>query len=273
MDGRPIDELLRSLGSPEPQHAWAEFLEAYAPVILQAVKLREQDCDSVSDCFLFVCEALARDRFRRLRKFRSAGPASFQTWLRAVVRNLCIDWHRAKFGRPREFEFINSLSAFDHEVFRCIHTENRSLEETFLELSPRFPSASRDDVARSADRISQSLSQRNRWLLQARQRVEAEDPSHALDAARDSAPSPESAAVTQQLHSKMRRAVEKLTARERLLLQLRFEQEMTLQQIARVLEMGDAQRADRLIREILGKLRDALDPPHAATAEKLKFRP
>lgn len=273
MDGRPIDELLRSLGSPEAQRAWADFLEAYSPVILQAVKLREQDLDSINDCFLFVCEALARDRFRRLRKFRSVGTATFPTWLRAVVRNLCVDWRRAKFGRPREFEFVSQLSVFDQEVFRSIHTGSRSQEETFQHLLPRFPSASRDDVARSADRISQRLSQRNRWLLQARQRFEAEDPSHALDAARDSAPSPESAAVTQQLHAKMHRAVEKLTARERLLLQLRFEQEMTLQQIARVLEIGDAQRADRLIREILGKLRDALDPPHAATAEKLKFRP
>ena len=52
------------------------------------------------------------------------------------------------------------------------------------------------------------------------------------------------------------RALERLSKRERLLVRLRFEQELTLEQIAKLLDMGNAQRADRQIKEILTRLRE-----------------
>lgn len=101
-----IGEILRGLGSREPQPAWSEFLELYSPIILQVVRLFEYDADHAGDCFLFVCEKLSHEGFRRLRKFRPDGPARFSTWLRAVVRNLCLDWRRQKYGRQHTFELM-----------------------------------------------------------------------------------------------------------------------------------------------------------------------
>jgi RNA polymerase sigma factor (sigma-70 family) len=51
------------------------------------------------------------------------------------------------------------------------------------------------------------------------------------------------------------RALEQLSKRERLLVRLRFEQELTLEQIANLLDLGNAQRADRQIKELLARLR------------------
>ena len=52
------------------------------------------------------------------------------------------------------------------------------------------------------------------------------------------------------------RALARLSKRERLLVRMRFEQELTLDQIARLLNLGNAQRADRQIKMILTRLRE-----------------
>ena len=258
-DELSIDELLQSLSSREPEKAWATFLEAYAPVILQTVRLFEHESDAVADCFLFACEGLAKDRFRRLRRFRSSGPARFPTWLRVVVRNLCIDWRRKKFGRPRNFEFVSRLPALDHEVFRCVHEDGNSQEEAFLRLSPHFPGLSRQAVAESAQRGLELTSARQRWLLRVRHADKADDSAEALENVPDERPGPESSAISDQLQTRLQQVIAGLPEQERLLLQLRFEQDLTLEQIAHLLHLGDAQRVDRRIQPILARLREELD--------------
>ena len=87
--------ILEGLASGDPKPAWSEFLESYSPLVLQVVRLFETDNDPVGDCFVFVCEQLRRNGFQRLKRFRPDGAASFATWLRAVIRNLCLDWRRS----------------------------------------------------------------------------------------------------------------------------------------------------------------------------------
>jgi DNA-directed RNA polymerase specialized sigma24 family protein len=111
--------------------AWAEFLEGHASLILQVVHLFERDQDQVQDCFLFVCERLRRDGLRRIRCFRTGGTASFATWLRAVVRRLCLDWRRHRDGRFRLPRAIARLPEFDREVFRCLHVRRLTENEAF----------------------------------------------------------------------------------------------------------------------------------------------
>ena len=91
-EAKKLEALLKQLDSSDAQMAWQAFLEAYADTIFQIVSVLERDPDHRGDSFLYVCEHLSRNRFRRLRRFRSDGPASFSTWLRAVVRNLYLDW-------------------------------------------------------------------------------------------------------------------------------------------------------------------------------------
>ena len=42
-------------------------------------------------------------------------------------------------------------------------------------------------------------------------------------------------------------------------MRLRFEQELTLVQIAKLLDLGNAQRVERQIKGVLGKLREELE--------------
>lgn len=101
-----IDQILEQLGSPASHEAWSLFLEDYGGIIYQVIRHFEADSDDAADCFQFVCERFCEAKFRRLRRFNPAGAAKFTTWLRAVARNLCLDWQRKQFGRPRLFRSI-----------------------------------------------------------------------------------------------------------------------------------------------------------------------
>jgi RNA polymerase sigma factor (sigma-70 family) len=258
---QPTDDFLRQLRLSEPQEAWAKFLDTFSPLILQVVRLFEREDDAVADCFLFVCEQLSRNRFRRLQRFRTNGPARFSTWLCAVVRNLCMDWHRREFGRQRPFESIARLPAFDQELYRCLNEQNLPLEEAYLRLRPRFPEVTLEQVNESAARIQRALTPRQRWLLSVRHaRVEqtqtggsTEDVA-AFEIA-DLAADPESLANLAERRAALHRALAQLSKSDRLLIRLRFEREMTLEQVAHVLHLNDAYCADRRIKEALEKLR------------------
>ena len=273
VEDQSVDELLRSLSSSEAQEAWEQFLDVYSPVILRTIRLIERDEDAIADCFLSVCRGLAQKRFHRLRQFNPVGPAHFSTWLRVVVRNLCVDWHRRAFGRHHRFEFVRRLSALDQAVFQSLHLDHLSQEEALLRLAPNFPGLSRLTLAERAEHILQELSPRQRWLLSTRAAEAGDEVTKAAERVADERPSPETVALNEQLQARLRHAVEKLSQADRLLLQLRFEQEMTLQQIARVLRIGDAQRADRRIREVLERLRRVLSGTERGRAEKLNVRP
>src|SRR5687767_8921228 len=160
MPEKSFDNLLEQTGSRNPEEAWGLFLNEYSAMILQVVRHVERDSDSVPDCFQFVCEGLSANSFRRLRKFRTGGPAVFTTWLRAVVRNLCLDWRRKQYGRHRFFKSISSLPGFDQDVFRHIYERRVTVDETLESIRSVFPNITRSEVAASVSRIETALTLR-----------------------------------------------------------------------------------------------------------------
>ena len=138
----------------------------------------ERDSDFVPDCFQFVCEGLSANSFRRLRRFRPEGPAVFSTWLRAVVRNLCLDWRRRQFGRHRFFKSISNLSFFDQEVFRHLYERRLSFDDTIHSLQSAFPEITHTLLAESKARMRE-LTARQRRLLDARFRNKRIRPAQA----------------------------------------------------------------------------------------------
>lgn len=269
---RQISRVLRDLESNDGGQAWREFLDLYAPMILQVVRLFESDADHVADCFLFVCEQLAQRGFKRLRQFRPVGPATFATWLRAVVRRLCLDWRRKEFGRTRIFESIARLNSVDRELFRCVYQQGLTVEEAFLTVTPRFPSLSRHELASSLDRIRSSLTPRQLWLLSTSRprfepllKTESVEDTPLLGLIPDPSLDPERLAAQRQELSALAAALADLPASERLLLRLRFEQGLTLEQVARLASLPDAQTADRRLRKILEGLRNRLGKTRSAS--------
>jgi RNA polymerase sigma factor (sigma-70 family) len=265
MPEESFDKLLEQINSRDPEEAWGVFLDEYSTTILQVVRYIERDSDSVPDCFQFVCERLSANSFLRLRKFQPQGPAVFSTWLRAVVRNLCLDWRRKQFGRHRFFKSISRLSVLDQEVFRQLHERHASFDETVQSLRSAFPDITHAQLAESWARIEQALSPRQRRLLDARLFQRASQATGSFDEIAtakvnvvDPAPDPEAQALFKERATALRRAVGCLSPRERILIRLRFEQELTLEQVAKLLDLGNAQRVERQVKAILEKLREEL---------------
>lgn len=265
MPDSKIAELLHGLGSRDPQPAWTTFLETYSAIISQVVRWSERNPDESADCFVYVCEQLSRNQFRRLRRFHLDGRASFPTWLRAVVRNLCLDWHRRRFGRYRIFQSVSRLSDFDQQVFRCICEQDLSTEECVAVLRQNFGDVSAQQVDTSLQQLRKTLSPRQLWLLNTRRRritsLSPDDENGRLPVSRqiqDTAPDPEIQFALKEGADGLHRALARLSNSDRLLLQLRFEQELTLAAVARTLSLKDAQTADRRIHEALARIRELL---------------
>jgi RNA polymerase sigma factor (sigma-70 family) len=255
-----IFEVLRSNRSHE---AWAEFLCQYSPLIFETCQHSTSDADQAADCFLFVCEQLSRNNFRRLLRFRLAGPASFSTWLRVVVRNLCLDWRRKEFGRPRLFRSIARLSQLDGEVYRCRYERGLSLDDTFVFLRPNFPQLTMEQLAAAEEQVQESLNSRQLWLMSTRKaHLRLQSRQCSIDAVEapvnepvDPRPNHESALAGREQEDRLRFAVGKLPKPERLLIRMRFEQGLSLEEIAGLTGLGDAQRVHRRIAGVVEKLR------------------
>jgi RNA polymerase sigma factor (sigma-70 family) len=255
-------EVLEQLRSGEPQEAWTQFLQEYSALMFRVVRHFEHDAEHAADCFQFVCERLSEKNFRRLRQFKVDGRAKFSTWFRAVLRNLCLDWRRKKFGRPRAFNSISRLSVFDQEVFRSVYERQAPFDEACLHLRPRFPDLTLGQLEESVGRIEATLTTRQRWLLgtRAAQRsaLTLDQPERTPLAIPDTQPDPEAQAILGERRAALAKALSGLSKRERLLVRLRFEQDLTFDQIATLLDMGNAQRADRQIKNVLARLHESL---------------
>ena len=265
METEWIARILDSLRSGRPTEAWAEFLQTCSPLILRVAQSFHYDPDSNADCYLYVCEQLCRDRFRRLLRFEQHGPASFSTWLQVVVRNLCLDWRRHKYGRERPFGSVTQLPPLDQDVFRCLFEQGRSADEAVNSLRQRYPRVTLQQVEESREKLLHVLKPRQRFLLGLRHAVagQLDDPAAesgeaALGQVPDDRPDPEEFAVLKEQRAALARSVARLKDVERLLIRLRFEHGLTLQQVARAAGLPDPQTADRRIRAILDRLREEM---------------
>lgn len=266
MDDPGIALLLERLRSPDPLPAWREFLDEYSPILYQAASACTNDTDAAADCYVAICEQLANNSFRRLRKFQPNGRASFTTWLRVVARNACFDWHRRQRGRFRPFRSIQRLSQLELEIYTCRFERGLSPEQTLEQLLPTSPGLDLGQLSRLEKRVESSLSSRQRWILSMRQLPAGGAASILLtegDEADicqipDDRSDQEDVLSKQQEQMEIRKCVAALPRFERLLVRLRFEEDLSLTEIASLTGLGDAQRVHRHITGALKKIRVAL---------------
>lgn len=257
--------LFEALRSQSPRDGWVEFLNAYSPVLYQIARACTANEEDAADCYLHICEQLAKQNFRRLLKFDPEGRASFTTWLRVVGRNIGLDWRRKRWGRKRPFKMLQDLSPLELEVYHLRFLHRSSPEETLARLGPRFPAVSLAHLATIEENLQRSLSSRQNWILNSRA-FEASSPialasededMSAIDVADPRANQEEHILQEHQL-LKLRKVTRALPKQEALLLQLRFEQELSLEEIAKLCGLGDAQHVHRRLAGILKKLRSAM---------------
>lgn len=266
MCDRAIATILRELRSPNAGDAWLEFLDRYGAVLYHAALAHTANEDAAASCYVHVCEQLADNHFKRLLKFKPEGTASFTTWLRVVARNLCFDWHRSHFGRHRPFKALGDLSPVEREIYKLRFAQGASQAETIERVTKTFPALAYEEIFAIEERLHKSLNGRQRWVLSARRQTRSnatamiateEDDVERLEVA-DPQPNQELVFATAEQQSQLRKIVASLPPDERLLLQLRFEQELSLDEVAMLCGLGDGQRAHRRITAVLRKLRFAM---------------
>jgi len=261
MSDETVNELLERLSSGRVDAAWSEFLARYSPLIMHVIRRHGLDDDRISECFIHVCGALSDDGFRRLISFRPDGPARFKTWLIAVVSNLCVDWRRKEQGRDRPLRCVARLPELDQHVYRCIYVRGMSRAQCVDILAPRFPGLTEATVSAINARLFASLTPQQRWQLSARTPVlkpvvcsfapEDDGPPWQVAAP---GPGPDDLAAEWQEQRQLQDALSKLPAEQRLLLRLRYEQDLTLSEIARLTGQPDPFRANRQIQAALDTL-------------------
>lgn len=262
-----VAALQEGLRSSNGSATWEAFLRQYSPVLYQTACAHSDDEDDAADCFLHICEQLSRNSFRRLLKFKPDGSARFITWLRVVARNLCFDWHRSHTGRRRPFKSLQFLPPLELEVYDCRFERGLSEEETLQHLRPTFPGLSSPQLAEVERRIEHSLSSRQRWILSTRRKhtsnasvaLLTEEGEDSVAQVADTRLDQESLILAQEQQTQLKKCVASLPKDERLILKLRFEEDLSLDEIARLTGLGDAQRVHRRIGAMLVKLRPGME--------------
>lgn len=99
----PALEILLS-SEPPSEDAWPRFAREYTPLLLHVARSTARDRDEAMDAYTFLLEKLREDGARRLRAYTADPRSKFTTWLVVVAGRICIDYHRAKYGRLRNDE-------------------------------------------------------------------------------------------------------------------------------------------------------------------------
>ncbi len=258
--GGDIAAQLAALRGPRPDAAWKRFLEGYLPQIQHVVRQRQYDAQMAEDCILFVCEHLSDDGFYRLQQYDPDRGVPFRGWLNAVVTNLCVEWHRREFGRERVPPPVEHLRPFDQRVFHLRYQQDLDLHSCFELLRDEFPDLTREALSAALARVQGALTWRQRWSLLRRrgrylppaagQLSVSELPSREAD--------PERHASIRERRTRLRRALELLPPEDQVLLRLRYGQDLSLEQVARVCGLPNLHMARRRIEAALAKLGEAL---------------
>jgi len=255
-----VTDLIGRLSCTVADSGWKEFLERYSPLLLHIVRGHEHDEDQAAECFAYVCGALSDRQFRRLRSFRPDGPASFRTWLTAVVTNLCLDWRRQQHGRLRPIGAVAGLPELDQQVYYCMFARGMSRRQCLDSLASRFPDLTEPTVAQISARIFSLLTPQQRWQLSKRsERLARSHPDFADEdepppEEASAEPGPDDLAAELQERQRVQEALARLPPEQRLLLRLRYEQELTLAEVARLTRQPDLFRANRKIQAALDAL-------------------
>lgn len=262
-----VTELLERLSSPAADAAWSDFLALYSPLIMRVVRRFDSDVGRATDCYIHACAALSDDRFRRLRSFRPDGTARFDTWLKTVVANLCVDWRRRQHGRFRPLRVLRDLPDLEQRAFHCLFVKGMSRAECLHVLQARFPDLTDPQLSAINARLFAMLTPTQRWQALARA-----TPRVSLDASRtpdeaprelqvpEPGPGPDGHVEADEERRLVEAAMQRLPSRQRLLLRMRYEQNLTLAEIARLIGQSDTNRVYRELEAAVGAVRKLVDP-------------
>jgi RNA polymerase sigma factor (sigma-70 family) len=220
MADRPAElaRLLASTGPEDRDAAWTSLVRTQSDLLLRVARFYGGGHDAVMDRYAYILEQLQRDAFTRLRSFQPEERGSFEVWLVAVARRLCLDHLRQKYGRPRVGPARDQRAALERSRRRrLVDLVGESLEVT------RIPDATRQDPAQDL--------------------------------------------AAKELRSALEVALAALEHRDRLLLRLLFEEDLTAREVARLMGFPTLFHVYRRRNQVLAMLRLQLQEKGVREAE------
>jgi RNA polymerase sigma factor (sigma-70 family) len=194
--GRGLDEAL------------ARFLSTHTPLILRVTRSLGGDADAAMDRYAYVLERLREDDCRRLRAYLRPHAGEFSLWLIVVVRRLCLDHYRERYGRASRPGVTDRAAGADRAGRRRLA-----------------------DLV--ADRTDPSLLASSRLA-------------------------PDEELAKRERRDALSAALEQLGPTDRLLLRLRFAEDLPAREIAQVMRFPTLFHVYRRIDKVLRELRAAL---------------
>lgn len=154
-------ELLQKIFSKgtESVKGWKEFLNIYSKYMLKIIWRYTDDYDTAMGNYLFICSKLVNNDFKILRKFNYSinnQKIRLSTYLNVVVNRLCIDCYRSKFGRKRYPKAITSLSDFEKKVFELYFWKSYGIAEVEKILNNEL--SNENNIISAIDKINDLLS-------------------------------------------------------------------------------------------------------------------
>jgi RNA polymerase sigma factor (sigma-70 family) len=264
MTGLAISSVLSELAGPQSAKAWRRFIDDRAGQLMKIARYHTQIEDQAQDCFLHICEKLCENGFRRLRRFDEKRGVPFEAWLSSVANNLCHDWRRQQFGRRRTPTAILALEQFDQQVYRLKFERRLDISTCLSLLQKNNSGLTHEILSASLGRIHNALSSRQRWRLNflnqpADQRMVSQEAGHVLIADTGDSGPVETTLLSHELES-LNQALARLISDQRLVLRLRFEESLSLQDVARIMRLDNLHQARRRIEKALEQLRRYLPP-------------
>jgi RNA polymerase sigma factor (sigma-70 family) len=212
MDSAAYLQLNQLLGASDAnirEAAWEDLIARHTRLLLAVARSFGGGQDEAMERYSYILEKLRDADFHRLRAFDPAIGASFSTWLSVAARRLCLDYHRARYGRPRRRQEAGHSAALQ-ALRRC--------------LADSIVGDVDADVLPDSGHVS----------------VDAQ----TVIAERDTI---------------LRAELAQLTPRERLLLALRFHDELSASRIAKILGYSTPFNVYRQLNALLRRLRASLE--------------
>ena len=225
----------------------SEFLLEKLPLIervIASICRRKGMCaDEIEEFAGIVRLRLVENDYAILRAFQ--GRSRFATYIASVIGRMLLDHHNQQWGKWRKSAEAERMGELAVALEKLLYRDERSQDEAFAILAPSYPEVTRERI----DELSAKIPGRVKRRMVTIEEALSEPAQQEADPAVIESAHRISLIVTE--------SIGQFSNEDQLILQLRFESEMSIAQISRSLHI-DQQLLYRRFRRLLSDLRQAL---------------
>jgi RNA polymerase sigma factor (sigma-70 family) len=236
-----------------PRDTFLEHLPLIEQIIRSVGRGRRMNLSEIEDFESYAKLRLIENDYTIIAKFK--GRSAFGTYLTTVISRFLNDYRDHEWGKWRNSAEAKRLGPLALELERLLARDQRSLEECFIELAPRYPEATRSSLEKLAARFP--VRHRRRMV-----RLEdAEEPKVEGDEA-----AIENRQFGALVSSIVSGFISRLPKDDQYIFQLRLENDMPILQIAKAIH-EDGQSLYRRLQKHFADLRVELEKAGISAAD------